>query len=262
MKYFFKIMLVFVLMLYAPMAQAKILKFIQVTDLHYNATPSSDKAFHQLIEDINKTPDLDFVVFTGDNIDHPSLNELKSFLHLAKKIHVPTYYQIGNHECTRSALTKELALKEFQKNVHYKMKSFNYIIKKGNIILLFADGAKEIVPLNGYFRPETLSWIDKTLTKYKNKTVLIFQHFPLVELRKSSTLNLYKRNDYIDMLAKHNNVKAIFTGHMHTVHETNLGSATHYITGAASGSNPCYRLVILRAIGKNKYDIFSQMIEI
>ena len=81
MKRFFNILFLIVFVLiFSSSVYAKDVKFIQVTDLHFDATQGSIENFNNLIEQINKTGDLDFVVFTGDNIDLANKEMLKGFL--------------------------------------------------------------------------------------------------------------------------------------------------------------------------------------
>ena len=79
------------------------------------------------------------------------------------------------------------------------------------------DGAKETIPgTGGYYRPKTLEWVDKQLTKYKKKKVVIIQHFPILPPTESKTHRVYQVETYFDVLKKHDNVIAILSGHYHT----------------------------------------------
>lgn len=58
-------------------AQAKDITFVQATDTHFSKkSPELEK----FVEDVNSIPDVDFVMFTGDNIDTSNEDDLKSFL--------------------------------------------------------------------------------------------------------------------------------------------------------------------------------------
>lgn len=68
------------------------------------------------------------------------------------------------------------------------------------------NGVKEVIPgPNGYFHQNELVWLDKILTKYSNKKVVILQHFPLLEARVKSH-DLYDKVDYERVLEKYDNV--------------------------------------------------------
>ena len=51
----------------------------------------------------------------------------------------------------------------------------NYAFTKNGIVFIVVDGAKEVIPTpSGYYKPETLTWLDNQLKKYDNKKVVIF----------------------------------------------------------------------------------------
>ena len=65
--------------------QAKEINFIQVTDVHFNRT--NEKPLTDFVNEINNQyNDLDFVVFTGDNIDKSNIQDLKSFLKMKDRL--------------------------------------------------------------------------------------------------------------------------------------------------------------------------------
>ena len=76
----------------------KSIKFVQVTDAHLSTTSDySQKVLKSAIKDINTLSDLSFVVFTGDNINSPKEENLKTFLKIVKKLKVPYYIAVGDH---------------------------------------------------------------------------------------------------------------------------------------------------------------------
>ena len=110
--------------------------------------------------------------------------------------------------------------------------------KKNGFVFLIVDGAKEAIPGSaGYYRDDTLKWLDEKLTKNEKKSVIIFQHFPVVYPdgvdSKLKTHKTYRVEDYKDVLVKHNNVLAIITGHFHTNSETiplsNIDNNNNYV---------------------------------
>lgn len=245
-------------------SQAKDVKFIQVTDIHFNSTQAAIRNFDSLINKINNTKNLDFVAFSGDNIDTANKETLRDFLTMAKKIKVPYYVEIGNHDCFRTGgLSKDEYLKIVNEFSLRKFSSFNFVVKKNNLVFIFLDGAKEMIPApNGYFKNDTIAWLEKQLDKNKKKKVVIIQHFPIVDIRPNSNHNLIKPEQYNRILSEHNNVIAIFAGHYHSVIEVEKNGIYHIVTGAASGYEPMYREILIQDNGKNNFDIFSQCIRI
>ena len=59
------------------------MRFIQVDGLLYES--KNPQKLNSLIEKINQEKDVEFIVFSGNNIARPNSNELKSFLKEAKK---------------------------------------------------------------------------------------------------------------------------------------------------------------------------------
>ena len=98
----------------------------------------------------------------------------------------------------------------------YKPKHQNYVFKKDGFVFIVVDGAKEIIPnAVGYYRKDTLDWLEKQLTKYKKSPVIIAQHYPIVPPKVSSSHDTYKKEEYLARLDKYNNVVAVISGHYH-----------------------------------------------
>ena len=69
-----------IMLFFGSIARAKDLKVVQVTDFHYNNTEDSDARLTNLVRSLNKTKNLDIVLFTGDNIDSANEKTLVKFL--------------------------------------------------------------------------------------------------------------------------------------------------------------------------------------
>ena len=157
-------------------------------------------------------------MFTGDNIDKPDANELASFVKTVNKLNVPYYLVIGNHDVFKTNGMSKQQYFEVVKanNFLYKNKTPNYAFTKGEFAFIVVDGAKEIIPGTvGYYKEETLNWLEKKLKRYHRKQVVIFQHFPLVEPRVSKSHRTYQSENYLALLKKYPNVKTVISGHYH-----------------------------------------------
>lgn len=249
------------------------IKFIQVTDSHFSTISesysdedigTSQRILTNTIKDINKVPDVDFVVFTGDNIDKANCDDLKKFIKIANGLKAPYYMVIGNHEVFKS---QNLDKKEYMKIVRKNTKSdsckprkANYVFKKKGVVFLVVDGAKEIIPgPAGYFKKDTLKWLDKELTNYKNDDVVIFQHFPIVAPCYNRTHTTYNVQAYNDVLAKHKNVIAIFSGHYHTNGEQMVDGIYHVSTPALIVPPHDYKVVEIEMKNKKDYKIYTML---
>lgn len=193
---------------------AESIKFIQVTDVHLGQ--NNYEYLQDFVEDINKQyDDIDFVVFTGDNIDKPREEDLSLFLDIIKNLKFKSYVIVGNHDLSRNQyLTHDKYMKLVRKKLGaYHSSKTNYIFKKNDIVFITMNGVKEIIPgPNGYYKENELLWLDKMLNKYSNKKVVILQPFPLFDTPIRSH-SLYKKEEYLKILSKHNNVIAIISGH-------------------------------------------------
>ena len=69
----------------------------------------SPKLLDDVIDQINSTPNVSFVMFTGDQIDKSFEKELSAFLPHTTKLNAPWYFAFGNHDtCIGGYLTPAL----------------------------------------------------------------------------------------------------------------------------------------------------------
>lgn len=259
------------LILLSQNVYAQNIKFIQVTDSHFSGlkadysqrdVDNSEKVLVNTIKDINSIPQVDFVVFTGDNIDTANSKDLMAFLKLANKLKFPYYVVIGNHEVFKS---QDFDKKEYMKIVskyskNCRSKTPNYVFEKNGIVFLVLDGAKEVIPgPAGYYKKDTLAWLDKKLTKYKNRKVVILQHFPVVAPYYNRTHATYNVNDYETVLKKHSNVIAIFSGHYHANGETKKDGIYNVSTPSLVESPHNFKVVEIEIKNKNDCQIYTQL---
>ena len=268
MKFLIKFILILVfLFLSFQKAFAEEIKFIQISDSHLSINSSaptqrevggSKDSLEKAIKDINSIKNVDFIIFTGDNIDTANSDDLKQFLKMANKLKAPYYVVIGNHEVFKS---QDLTKKDYMKIVrryskNCRPKGANYVFKKKGIIFLVVDGAKEVIPgPSGYYKKDTLKWLDKKLTKYKNIKVVIFQHFPLIEPYHHRTHKTYNAEAYEKVLEKHNNVIGIFSGHYHANNEFKKDGVYRINSPALVEPPHNYKIVEIKYNKTNNKDI-------
>lgn len=250
---------------WGSIAQAKELKVAQVTDFHYRNDEVSSERLTNLVRSINRTKNIDLILFTGDNIYTPNEKLLVNFLKGIKRLNAPYYIQIGNHDCYKSAgFDKPEYLHVVNKYTLKHLKSFNYVVKKDNFVFIFIDGQKTLMPgPNGYFKQDTLAWLDKQLKKYEKNQVVLVQHFPLLrrnDITKPSNHDLYKSSEYFDVISRHDNVIAIIAGHYHYDREEQLNGVRHIITSPANGDDPHYKIIYFKEDSKNNYSITTQVV--
>ena len=266
-KFLSLIFLIFLLLISSQevFAKGKSVRFIQVSDVHY--VPENEQAgvwLKKLVKEINGTENVDFVVFTGDNIDSPNPQYLHSFLKIVGKIDRPCYFVIGNHDVSTNAKLSKSRYLDIIRYHNWFSRAWkpNYTFKKNGFLFVVVDGAKEIIPgPNGYYKQDTLAWLDKVLTKNKKKQVIILQHFPLIEPRKMTSHKTYMAERYLELLDKHENVIAVVSGHYHTNHEV-MRNGVYHISSPAFAEEPHYFKVIEVVDGQNLLPmIFTQLRE-
>lgn len=235
------------------------MRFIQVDGAMFNL--NNKDAFINLIEKVKNEKDVNFVVFTGNNISSPNKTLLKSFLAEAKKLKKPFYVILGQKDINKQ---KDLGKKEYtnilSKNVrtHKKIDSPNYVFTQKNIVFIVADGSKEFIPTPiGYYREDTLLWLDEQLSKYKDKTVIILQHYPIVPPAKKETYYTHKADEYLQLLTEHKNVKAVISGHFNANNEQTVNDILHISTKNA----PTYRIIDILDYDTDTITIWSTIKE-
>jgi Icc protein len=217
------------------------MRFIQVDGALFNS--NTPEHFDKLINKINNEKEVKFIVFTGNNISKPNQEELKIFLSKAKKLKRPFYVILGQKDVNlKKGLGKKDYMRIVRKNnfAHRNMHSPNYIFNKKDIIFIVADGSKEVIPTPiGYYREDVILWLDEKLDDYKDKNVIILQHYPIIPPANKETHYTYKADEYLKLLSEHKNVKAVISGHFDVNKEQEVNGILHISTKNA----PIYRVI-------------------
>jgi 3',5'-cyclic AMP phosphodiesterase CpdA len=258
MKKLFGLLLIY--LMFSSAVFAKDLRFIQITDVRYSKANNSE-TLKQVIKNVNKQKDVDFVVFTGDNIQKPDKHELYNFLAAANKLNRPFYVLIGDKDVNKH---KDLSKKDYQKILKKKVRScktndLNYVFEKGGVVFIVVDGAKDVIPgTNGYYKDDVVDWVDRTLDSHSKKNVVILQHFPLIPPTENESYVTFKRQKYLDVIQKHPNVRAVVAGHFGVNKEEVVDEVKHISTAPA----PSYRIIdIIDCTSKNP-SIWAEVVEV
>lgn len=245
---------------------ANVIKFVQVTDSHFIAKDKyRTEVLQQTVKSINNEKDVSFVVFTGDNLDSPKEAYLPEFINIINKLNVPYYLVIGNHDVFKNnGLSKTHYLEIVRDNNYfYKYKKPNYVFKQDGFTFIVLDGAKEIIPGSiGYYKEDTLNWLDKQLKKHKKDPVIILQHFPLVALKERPTHSVYQKEKYFDILDKHDNVISIIAGHLHTNSEIMRNGVYHITSPTLLSTPPVYKVITVSTTKGFSPMIYTELKEV
>lgn len=248
---------------------AENIKFVQVTDAHLAVDSEfSQKVLQSAVDDINSQTDISFVVFTGDNINNPKEDNLREFVKIVSKLKVPYYVVLGNHDVYKSGGLSKVRYFEILREINllYPQRKPNYMFKKNGFVFLVVDGAKEVIPGSaGYYRKDTLDWVEKQLAKNKDKNAVIFQHFPIEypegvdgRLRSYKT---YKVEDYQALLERYDNVLAVISGHFH-VNSENMKNGVYHISSPSILTFPnAYKVIDIVTTKEFSPIIYTQLRE-
>lgn len=217
------------------------IKFVQIDSLKYSpAQEEISDSFAKMITEINNLKDVDFVIFTGNNIAKSDEKLLKAFLKKANKLKAPYYIALGHKDLNKNkGLSKSEYIETVRRISHRNIKSPNYIFNKKGVLFIVADGAKEFVPTPfGYYRDNVIKYIDNMLAQNSDKNAVILQHFPINPPSDSESYRTYKAEEYTKILGEHKNVKAIVSG-FGVNSESDLNGIKHITTA----EYPQYRII-------------------
>lgn len=257
MKKLFCLLCVFIL--FASCAMARDLRFVQITDVRYSET-NNKEALNKIIEDVNKQKNIDFIVFTGDSLNKPDKKILEDFVKQIKKFKKPVYVVIGDRDVNKH---KDLSKKQFmaylkKKLPNYKEEDINYTFERGGMIFFVVDGAKDVIPSTmGYYKENVTDWLDANLDLYPKKNVIILQHFPIVPPENKENYITFKGDKYVEMLKKHDNVKAVIAGHFGINKEETVNGIVHISTAPV----PYYRIIDISNCTSKNPEIWGEVKE-
>ena len=232
-----------VLILSTMYVYASDFRFVQVDSMLLSATDEkSISRMQNVIKDINNQKNVEFIIFSGDNIANPRKENLECFINLAKGLRRPYYIALGSKDINKSKLSKKEyvnALKTKTKT-HKKILGSNYVVEKKDIVFIIVDGSKDIIstPM-GYYKETTLEWLENYLSFYSEKNVVILQHYPLIPPSNKEMRYTIKPEKYLEVIKNYSNVKAVFAGNFDVNSEKNIDGVLHVTTANA----PKYRIV-------------------
>lgn len=251
-------------------ASGNSLTFAQISDAHYSSaqtntsyrlTAESGELLADAIEQINETPNVDFVMFTGDMVNTPYQKELMKFITYANQLHYPWYAVLGNHDiCIGGFLSKKVyfdILNSHNFNFHFTKPYYSFSPKKGYKVIGLDSIIDTRITANGQIDETQLKWLDKELSKSKNDVVLIFLHVPIIEPLHSENHKLLNADEVLKTINKYKNPIAVFSGHYHTTKITQMGNVLYVSTPSLVSYPNAFRIVKINN-QKNKviFDIY------
>ena len=204
------------------------LRIAQVSDAHfssfedntsYKMLKDSAKLLDDVIFQINTSGAYDFVIFTGDLVNKPKVSELEKFTSHAGKLIYPWYAIDGNHDVAIGGdLTKEKFISVLsEKNPKMKQDKIYYSFtpKKGYRVICLDSIINYKVTTNGEIPAEEMEWLRKELDKYKNETIILCTHVPVIEPFSSPSHKMNNEFELRRILKTHSNPIIVLQGHYH-----------------------------------------------
>ena len=221
------------------------LNVVQISDTHitdredtsYKMLSSSKELLEDAIATVNEISGVDFVMFTGDMVDTPTLDNYKSFFTILSELNYPSLVTFGNHdsavclagsdECSQGMKIDEVLefVKKCNRNYIFDKTYYAFSPKTDYRIVVLDAVVRDEVTANGYISDEQLEFLDNELNQNQDKVVVIFQHHPPLEPFKSDDHSIVNADKYLEILKKYKNPIIVLSGHYHAtriVREKNL----------------------------------------
>ncbi|MCR5266339.1 MAG: metallophosphoesterase [Cyanobacteria bacterium RUI128] len=209
-------------------ANSSNLRFAQISDVHYSNF-EKDTSFKllsesaQLLDDavcqVNNTPNVDFIMFTGDMVNLPREEQLLDFIKHANLLCRPWYVVFGNHDISHSGrLDKKLyfdILNGHNPNFNFTTPYYSFCPKKGYKVIGLDTIIDYRMTSQGEVSEEQLKWLKKELDDSKGDVVIIFTHVPLIEPFPSEHHRLINSYEVKLLLKKYDNPIIVCSGHYH-----------------------------------------------
>ena len=223
MKKLFKILCLLLFLAFNQAVFAEDKTIAVISDVHLSSDKSGENKMTPSINNLLKAVDIinqgnfEDVFFLGDNLNSANRYDLAMFAKIIKRIEKPTYVTVGNRDLSK---TKGLLKKEYyrilNKFSNNKLKTSPNYKKDGDFIFI--------------------DFLDETLTKFKDKKAVIFQHFPIVEPKEDEVRKIVKPENYLNVIKKHNNVIAIISGHYHMENVAEVDGIKHISVGSLNST--------------------------
>jgi outer membrane protein assembly factor BamB/Icc-related predicted phosphoesterase len=175
-------------------------RFAWLSDTHIGS-PNAAADFEAAVQDINGTPDIAFVILSGDITEMGSDAEFEQAKGILDRLEKPFYMIPGNHDTKWS----ESGCTSFRRLFKDDRFDFEY----GGYRFIGLHQGPIMKMGDGHFAPEDLRWFDSALSKSANsdQPLIFVTHYPL----DSGIDNWYEA---INRLKRHN-TQAVLVGHGH-----------------------------------------------
>lgn len=220
-------------------------------------SPTRMKIHNAFIEEsIERCNELDpqpeFTIVIGDYVD--SKGQMENFIEMNnyfEKLKSPFLIEIGNHETEYTAKFSPGYNHRSLDNYYSAQKTMNGMDK---LLYSFDLGQWHFIvwpdPLRSEFwprHPHYFDWLERDLEQHKEMPTIVMQHVPAHPIGINPLINYAEsvevKRTFINILAKHNNVKYVFSGHVHIPLKASIKTAVEiegikFINLPAAGFRP------------------------
>ena len=175
--------------------------FALLTDLHITQNTTAVDDLENSLKQINNTPEIEFVLVTGDVTEFGDKVSLEKAKELLDKLNIPYYITSGNHETKWSASGHTDFARIFgDDKFAFEHKGVRFFGFNTGPVLRMADG---------HVSPQDITWLkDELSKKEKTQPVILATHYPL---QYGDVDNWYELTDAV----RTHNIRAILGGHYH-----------------------------------------------
>ena len=226
----------------------KHLEFVQI---------NPEQSFHQVMQHIvDHHPNVDAIVHTGDLAQVPVPQTYQRYLNFMQSLNLPFYQVPGNHD-------------DPDYFPFYQQENKVHVIHFGpwSVVLLNSAVRGKV---DGWVNQAQLQQLENILNEYAQQFIVLACHHHPFEMQ-SKWIDQYKLKNTPDLtavLAKHNNVKLVLSGHVHQDSWRERHGIQFYSTPSTSvqfkpfsdhfaldEQAPGYRILQLNADGTHKTNV-------
>ena len=254
LKKTFAISLSFLAISVSPALAYDHVKFITFSDIHLSIDGENTMKMGKdsvaiaqtCVKTANETPDLDFVLVTGDLLQDGEPWNLDKIKEIFDDLKVPYYVIFGNHDLSPvnpkfPSISKSSFIYTFQGHGFNGNRPYWSTDPLAGLHLIGLDTSL-VGTWGGEVPQSQLKWLDNDLKANKDKLSIVLSHhgfLPCIEDDKTTKANFVTSNSgQVRTVLENNKVKFVISGHHHLTNLVKLNDI-NYFTTPSTTSFPC-----------------------
>lgn len=190
---------------------------------NFKITEGSPQLLRQTLSEVSRIPGLDFVVLTGDLLNDGEPWNLNAIREMLSQLKVPYYVILGNHDYAhpgQQGISKAEFIFTFQGHGFRGNQGWYSVDLAPGLHGVFLDSTVSDSH-GGYIPPDELRWLEKDMSRNRNKLTFIFLHHLLVpavpqDATEGWGITLVRNAAEVNALLKrHPQVRVVISGHHH-----------------------------------------------